>query len=81
MFGENVPRNTIAKIRTDSECAQKFVETLQRMKEEGKVECVHLFLHRISNVLEGAVWGQCGARELVERCDDLVMWDSSHKTN
>ena len=80
MFGENVLRNTIAKIRTDSECAQKFFETLQRMKEERKVEYLHLLLHPISNVHERCSVESCGARELVKRCDDLLMWDSTHKT-
>ena len=73
MFGENVIRKMITKIRTDSECAQKFDETLQRMKEEGKIEYLHLFIHYTSNMLEGSVWSHSGAHELVNRRDVLLM--------
>ena len=42
-FSESVIRNTIASIRSDSECAQKFVNTSETMKENGQVEFLHLF--------------------------------------
>ena len=67
MFGENVLLNKIAKIHTDSECAQKFVETLHRMKEEAKIEYLHLIIHPTSNVIEGTVWSHLGACELANR--------------
>ena len=80
MFGENVIRNAIAKIRSDSECAHKFVDTLQAMKQTGQIEYIHLFIHPVTNVLQGAVWSYQGASSVVQRCNDILFWDSTHNT-
>ena len=53
------------RIKSDSECAQNFVNTLETMKKNGKVEFLHIFLYTITNVVEGAVWSLAGARNVV----------------
>ena len=80
MLDVKVLRNTIVRICTDSECAQKFFETLQKLQIEGKVEYQHVFLYAIANVLQGTVWSHSGSRDGVERCGDPVMWELTHKT-
>ena len=79
-FSESIIRNTIIRIRSDSKSAQKFVNTLETMKENLQVEFLHLFLHPITNILEDAVWSYAEARNVMSRCDDLLFWDSTHNS-
>ena len=37
LYSDSFIRNTVMRIRSDSECAQKLVNTLKKMKQSGKV--------------------------------------------
>ena len=67
-FSESFIQNAITRMRLDSERAQKFVNTLETMKENVQVELLHISLHQITNVLEGTVCSYVGSQGVVSRC-------------
>lgn len=74
----SVLKNVIFKLNEESNAAQELIDCLVNMKKIGKVEYLKVFLHPKTNILEGVVWNFKGAKSVVERCNDLLMWDSTH---
>ena len=75
----NILKNAIDRLRGNSYDAQQFVNMLlDDCKNNKKFEFVNYGRDDDSGVLTYAAWAFKGSRSVVQRCKDLVFWDSTH---
>ena len=74
-----VLRNVISSIRCDESDTNKFIQAISEGKEKhSTIEYIFYDRDDKTGVLNLAVWTLKGSKNLVERCGDLLFWDSTH---
>ena len=77
MINYETLRNAIQRMRNDGLDASKLISNLSEMKKNGRVEYLSFDLAE-NNVLNSVTWSFKGSRDVVQRCGDVLYWDSTH---